>query len=167
MQMPTPREHFDSWFVNVLESLYEARDAGFVIMMTIFPLLERYLRQRSGIPGENDRLTDKFFDELRGIFPALGDADQARAFWQVYRNGLLHQGTFSQQVTLYYGVASHDIPETILIDKTAGNFVVHPVRFAKQVLEQIGNDFSTYEGATSAAPLLATVGNFKLRQKRR
>jgi hypothetical protein len=132
--MPTPREHFDSWFVKVLESLYQKHDAGFVIMMTVFPLLERYLRQRSGIPGENVRLNDKFFEELRGIFPKLGDASQARAFWQVYRNGLLHQGTFSQQETVYYGLASHDIPETIVIDKTTGNFVVHPVRFAKEVL---------------------------------
>jgi hypothetical protein len=87
---------------------------------------------------------------------------KARAFWQVYRNGLLHQGTFSQRIPVYYGLASHDITEIIVIDEATGNFCVHPVRFAKQVLEQIGNDFSTYEGAASAAPPLPTVAPFQI-----
>ena len=155
--MSDSRENFDAWFVNVLESLYPRREAGFVILMIAFPLLERYLRQRVGLPAEDDRLNSQFFDELRKLFPKLCDREQARDFWQVYRNGLLHQGTFSQQgVTC--GLASHDIAETISIDQN-GNFCVHPVLFAKQVLGQIVNDFATFEGASTPAPALSIVGS--------
>jgi hypothetical protein len=58
--MSDSRENFDAWFVNVLESLYPRREAGFVILMIAFPLLERYLRQRVGLPAEDDRLTTNF-----------------------------------------------------------------------------------------------------------
>jgi hypothetical protein len=178
--MPTTLEYFDSWFVKVLESLYPTRDAGFkgacapvtgaqtlirfVIMITIFPLLERYLRQRAGIPAENDKLNDKFFDELSIIPPELRDHkgdNKARDFWQMYRNGLLHQGTFFQKLKVYYGLASHDITTTIVVDENNGNFCVHPEFFAKRILRQIAYDFSTYEGASSAAPPLPTVGPYQ------
>jgi hypothetical protein len=158
--MSDSRENFDAWFVNVLESLYPRREAGFVILMIAFPLLERYLRQRVGLPAEDDRLTTNFYDELRKLFPKLRDSDQARAFWQIYRNGLLHQGTFSQK-RIIYGLASHDISDTIYIDQNKGIFCVHPVLFARQVLEQIRNDFATYEGASSVAPPLSTVGPYQ------
>jgi hypothetical protein len=143
--MSTSREHFDSWFVNVLESLYPTRDAGFVMLMTAFPLLERYLQQRARIPAENEKLNENFYNELCRLFPKLRDTRQARDFWQVYRNGVLHQGTFSQR-RVSYGAASHDIPESIYIDENKGIFIVHPVLFAKQVLENIVNDFATFEG---------------------
>jgi hypothetical protein len=40
-------ENFRLWFVRVLEGLYQQREAGFAIMMISFPLLDRYLRQKS------------------------------------------------------------------------------------------------------------------------
>lgn len=153
--MPTHRENFDSWFVKVLESLYPCRDAGFVILMAALPLLERYLRQRAGIPAENDKLTPAFYDELHKLFPEL-DAGQAQKFWTIYRNGLLHQVTFSQRAQVI-GLVSHDTKEAISIDER-GNFCIHLVRFAKRVLEKIENEFSKFEGASSAAPPLPTVG---------
>jgi hypothetical protein len=126
-----------------------------------FPLLERYLRQWVGLPAEDDRINNpRFYDELRKLFPALHDRNQAQDFWQVYRNGLLHQGTFSQQRVIS-GLASHDIAETISIDQN-GNFCVHPVLFAKRVLEQIANDFSTFEGTSTAAPPLCTAGPYQI-----
>jgi hypothetical protein len=157
----TPRENFESWFVNVLDSLYPRREAGFVILMTALPLLERYLRQRAGLPAEGVTINNpRFYDELRTIFPVLRDRNQAQHFWKVYRNGLLHQGTFSQQ-SVISGLASHDIAESICIDQN-GNFCVHPVLFAKRVLEQIANDFSTFEGASTAAPPLSTAGPYQI-----
>jgi hypothetical protein len=159
--MTTPRENFDSWFVNVLESLYPHREVGFVILLTVFPLLERYLRQRAGIPSEDDRLNPIFFDQLRAIFTKLLDQDTAKRFWTICRNGLLHQGTFSEQRARYgnYAFASHDLSEAIIIDQ--GNFGVHPVLFAKRALERIRNDFATFEGAASKAPPLSTVGAYQ------
>jgi hypothetical protein len=158
----TSRDNFHSWFVNILESLYSCREAGFVILMTAFPLLERYLRQRSNIPAEDSRLSDKFYDELRSLFPQLPDSDKAKTFWTICRNGLLHQATFSEQRARFghYGFASHDLQEAIVIDQH-GNFGVHPVYFAKQVLKQIEKDFGTYEGASSAAPPLSAVGLYE------
>jgi hypothetical protein len=115
------------------------------------------------IPAENASLSPKFYDELRTLFPQLPDSDKAKTFWQICRNGLLHQATFSEQRAIYgnYGFASHDLPGVIYIDQN-GNFGVHPVLFAKQVLEQIGSDFSTFEGASSAAPPLPTVGPYQI-----
>jgi hypothetical protein len=155
--MPTHRENFDSWFVNVLERLFRCRDAGFVILMTAFPLLERFLRQRAGLSAEDDNLTLKFYDELHNLFPELGNRDSTSDFWQVYRNGLLHQVTFSQKRAID-GSVSHDPQEIISINPANGNFCVHPVAFAKRILKEIGNDFSTFEGAASAAPGLPRIG---------
>jgi hypothetical protein len=154
----TSRENFRSWFVNVLDSLYPRREAGFVILMTAFPLLERYLRQKSGIPAEDSRLSPRFYDELRTLFPQLPDTDKAKTFWTIYRNGLLHQATFSEQRAKFghYAFASHDLHEAIIIDQR-GNFGIHPVYFAKQILEHIENDFGTYEGTASVAPPLSAV----------
>jgi hypothetical protein len=44
------RKDFELWFGRMLEDLYPNRDAGFVIVMTVFPLLERYLRQKLNLP---------------------------------------------------------------------------------------------------------------------
>jgi hypothetical protein len=161
VEMSTPRENFDAWFVKVLESLYPCRDAGFAILMIVFPLLERYLRQRVGIPSEDQMLSQgPAFDELYNLFPELRDEAHAKDFWQVYRNGLLHQGTFSRRSPAIYGLATHDIPQRIVIDDQNNAFLVHPVLFAKAVVEKIVNDFTTYEGAKSPAPPLSVVQNY-------
>jgi hypothetical protein len=60
-------ENFRSWFVQVLEQLYQQRAAGFAITMIAFPLLERYLRQKVGLTPEN-RLSPEFFAELLKLF---------------------------------------------------------------------------------------------------
>src|SRR5665213_484930 len=93
--MPTHLHNFRCWYSGILDSLYTNGNAGFVILMVAFPLLERYLREMSGV--NEGELTDRFYDELRRVFPVIPDNSIARQFWQVYRNGLLHQVTLSQQ----------------------------------------------------------------------
>jgi hypothetical protein len=160
--MATNRENFHSWFVKVLKSLYPCEGAGFVILMTVFPLLERYLRQGAGIPAETDfRLNEKFRDELCNIFPKLRDRVQAGNFWRIYRNGLLHRVTFSQRAHPVIGLASHEESEAVSI--VPNGFCIHPVLFAKRVLEVMGNNFSMFEGASSAAPPLSAVGLDEMR----
>jgi hypothetical protein len=154
----THRENFDFWFVEVLETLYPCREAGFVVLMATLPLLERYLRQRTGLVSENDKLTCKFYDELYKVLPELNTRDRAKDFWNIYRNGLLHQVTFSQNnKSKIRGSVSHDPKEIISFDPQTSNFRLHPVLFSKQVLKQIVSDFSMFEGASSAAPPLSTV----------
>lgn len=94
--MSTHRDNFDSWYKKMLELLYPHRDAGFPILLITFPLLERYLRQKTGLASD-EKLSDGFFDELTQIFPVLTSRVRARNLWQIYRNGLVHEITFSHQ----------------------------------------------------------------------
>jgi len=54
--------NFKSWFLDVLGDLYKNGEAGFVILMIAFPLLERYLREKSRV-HEGRKLTEAFYDE--------------------------------------------------------------------------------------------------------
>ncbi len=152
--MTTHHDNFRSWYVDTLEFLYPRREAGFPILMIVFPLLERYIRQKVGLPPQS-QLTDKFYDELRNMFPELTDKATAEQFWQVYRNGLLHEVTISRQNRkgdqMPVGRVSHDRPR-ISVDPD-GSFWIHPVDFAKRVTEVIEADFATFEGVVSASQL--------------
>ena len=57
--MNDTQERFTMWFKKPLEGLYEDPNAGFVILIATLPLLERFLREKSGV-GERD-LNDDFF----------------------------------------------------------------------------------------------------------
>jgi len=48
------RENFQQWFTNVLAPLFQKRDAGLVILMTAFPLLERYIRQKTPMSASDN-----------------------------------------------------------------------------------------------------------------
>lgn len=144
--MKSALDNFRSWYKSVLTRLYPDRDAGFVILMTAFPLLERYLRQKVKL-GNKAALDDKFFNQLVNFFPALLSKDNAKNFWQVYRNGLLHEVTLSTEnrkgTGMPTGWLSHDRP-SIEIEQD-GSFLVNPVDFTERVLAIIEADFSTFE----------------------
>lgn len=137
--------NFRAWFEDVLASLYKQHDAGFAIVMIAFPILERYLRQKVKLSPEAD-LTNDFFDKLCTILSEL-PIDKARDFWSVYRNGILHQVTFSPKTKklkpLPCGALSHQVAR-LKVD--AGGFFLNPVAFAKRVTEVVKADFSTFEG---------------------
>jgi hypothetical protein len=156
-------ENFQSWFVRVLESLYLRDDAGFAVTMMAFPLLERYLRQKVGLTPEQN-LSEGFYTELRGIFPELHTQAIARTFWQVYRNGILHQVAFSSQTRsrqpLPAGAFSSDLRDITI--SPSGEFFLNPEDFARRVTQQIENDFATFEGAGSSAPPLAVESSVPL-----
>jgi hypothetical protein len=152
------RQYFRDWFVTVLDDLYSNGNAGFPILMIVFPLLERYLREKSGT-HENSLSNNSFYLELRKIFPELINDQAAKNFWETYRHGLLHQVTVSLKnrkgVRLPSAWLSNDF-ETIEVDK-AGNFCVHPAKFAKRTIETIEKDFDTFEGKHSPNHPLSTV----------
>ena len=155
-------KNFKSWYVDILEGLYPNREAGFVILMVAFPLLERYLREKSGI--HEGKLNLYFYDELLHIFPELNTKDNANQFWHVYRNGLLHQvtirGGFRDEIQLPKGWVSNDF-HTLEIDKS-GNFWVHPAKFVKRVVEVIESDFITFEGRHSENHPLPVIKPYDL-----
>lgn len=148
--MSTNRNHYELWFKRLIQNLYADGDAGFVILMISIPLLERYLREKSGI-HESRTLNDNFYQELVAVFPSLLTSSQAEKFWQVYRNGLLHQVTLSKAprkgMQVPGGWLNGNAP-ALHIDSN-GEFWVDPKKFAETILNKIDSDFSTFEGASS------------------
>ncbi|MGV8057787.1 MAG: hypothetical protein AB2L12_07180 [Smithellaceae bacterium] len=153
------KENFKLWYRDIIESLYDNESAGFAILMLTFPLLERYLRSKSKL-SDKDSLNDIFYNALVKLFPALKDNKTASLFWNVYRNGILHQVTLSQQDRkgnmMPDGGVSGDIKESIKF--TSNHFYVNPAEFAKKVIYTIDEDFLTFEAlGVSGNPPLPSV----------
>ena len=147
--MATAIDNFRAWYVEPLRSLFPNTKAGFPILMIVFPLLERYLRQRVGLRGQ-DRLTDAFLDELVQLFGELKDRQIARTFWTAYRHGLLHEVTLSQSSrsggALPVAWLSHDMP--LFTVDAKGDYWLNPVPFATRIIETIEANFDVFEGGS-------------------
>jgi len=158
-EMPTHKDNFNLWFREIIESLYKNEDAGFPLLMLTFPLLERYLRKKSNT-SESSSVGDPFYDELLNFFPILNNRVNAKKFWQVYRNGILHQATLSQRdrkgINMPDGWLSGDEKEDVHID-SSGAFWVNPVYFASHVINAIDKDFLNFEARSNSDHRLATV----------
>lgn len=157
--MSTDLTNFRSWYADTLALLAPHRDCGIAMFMITLPLLERYLRQKNGRrPAEN--LNDSCMATLRGLFPTLINNPAAWQFWNVYRNGFLHQATLSLQsksgTELPTGWLSHDKPRPLLVESD-GSFWVNPVLFSEVVVQTIESDFAVFSGASTPAPPLPTV----------
>jgi len=147
--------NFRRWFVGPLESLYwhENNDAGFVIAMTVFPLLERYLRQKADIP-EGSSLDSRFHDELVALFPEMRSRNYAKHIWHACRNGLLHQVTFNFTTSLSVGFDAVD-PVIVIQGQSVR---INPGLFARRVISAIENDFVTFEGGPPL-PIILPIPN--------
>ena len=158
--MDCHKKNFEVWYKAILEWLYSNRDAGFVILMVAFPLLERYLREKSRVQDRN--LNNGSYNELASVFPELKSQKDARNFWHVYRNGLLHQVAFSKKnrkgIKLPDGWVSNDV--AAISKDSNGDFWVHPAEFAKRVIDTIEKDFATFEAQHSPDHPLPSVHQF-------
>jgi hypothetical protein len=155
------RNYFEMWFGDFLDplpertgnhalSLQETPASGKVVMMVTLPILERYMRGKSGLPSDG-YLTKDHRKIILSIFPNLRD-DDARTFWDYCRNGLLHQTTFKSE-DLHF-VAEGD---AITLGNKPGKFSVNPRAFCKVVLAAIRRDFASYVAAESTLYRLPTV----------
>jgi hypothetical protein len=153
--MTVSEADFRKWFVESLAPLRKNGDAGFIFVFGAFPLLERYLRRKSGCPdGQN--LTPAFFANLGLLFPDI--AGNEHQFWDCYRNGLLHQATFPAAkldkktgiwVTLpEAGISGHD-PRPVYFLPVANQFFLNPISFFDAVTIAILADFAVYEGGST------------------
>ena len=150
--MTTSEANFRNWFVTSLAPLRTNGDAGFIFVLTAFPLLERYLRRKSSCPEGQD-LTPAFFTNLGSLFTDI--AGYEREFWNCYRNGLLHQVTFSRAkfdkrkgiwVTLpEAGLSGYD-PRPVYFLPSQAQFYLNPISFFDAIVSAILGDFATYEG---------------------
>src|SRR5882672_9726649 len=137
-------DNYRSWFKEPIERLYADGHGGFAVLILTIPLLERYLREKSGV-HEGD-LNTRFYDEFLKLFPKLGTRDVAKEFWQVYRNGLLHQVTMSKAYRSGINVRPGWITaqsDAITVD--AGGFLCDPRGFAVTVLAAVEANFATFE----------------------
>ena len=155
--MSSNLDNFRAWYVQVLDGLYEKRDAGIAVLMISLPLLERYLRRKHKLTPE-DGMSDAAMSGLCAMFPALRTVIQARAFWNVYRNGFLHQATVSRSTKggalLPDGWLTHDIADPVRLEPD-GSFTVNPVLLSKQIVNTIGGDFSVFESDAPSLPQVA------------
>ncbi len=71
--MSDNHDNFVKWFKEPLNCLYQNTDAGFIILMGSLPLLERYLRQKTGI--FEDKLDPTFYKAFTDIFPSIGNPE--------------------------------------------------------------------------------------------
>jgi hypothetical protein len=157
--MPTDKENFQFWFVDVLERLHNERSAGIASLMVTLPLLERYMRLKNGL-GPNDPIKNGM-GTLRTLFPVFTTDAHAYEFWTVYRHGFLHQATLSDVARngsgLPKGWLSQDLGTPVEV-ATDGSFRLDPVSFSRRVIKTIEADFAIFVGAGTAAPALADAG---------
>lgn len=155
--MSINKQNFQTWFRNPLQRLFEDEHAGFPILMICLPLLERYLRQKSG--SFEKGLNDRFYQLFQQIF-GLRTENETREFWQTFRNGLLHQATFSKankrgEIMPKGSLTSSE--EVVVFDQKKRIFMVSPQRFAERVIQTIEADFITFEQTSSPNHPLAEV----------
>jgi hypothetical protein len=146
--------NFKLWYKRVLENLYDDPDAGFPILMMTFPLLERYLREKSE-NYENNSLNDKYHEELLKVFPELMTVGNSKTFWKIYRHGILHQATLSKKDKTISGCLTSRY-NSINID-SKGVIYINPADFSKKVIMAIESDFNTFIAASSTNHMLPVV----------
>ena len=158
--MGTDLENFRAWYVVTLESLYPRRESGIPIFMIALPLLERYLRQRNQIKPQ-DNLNQACMDDLCSIFSELKSVESGWKFWNVFRNGFLHQATLSLKSKrgqdLPEGWLSHDQPHPVVVDSNGG-MCVHPVLFSKRVIKIIEDNFDVFSANGTPLPKVEMYG---------
>ncbi len=131
----THQENFRNWFADHIRALAPDRNAGFILALVSFPLLERYLRQKTKAEPKHPR----FIAGLLEILPELQTPAIAQTFWTTYRHGLLHNVAMSRET---HGL-THD--SRIVEIESTGKVWLNPVLFASRVLEAIETDFHTFE----------------------
>jgi hypothetical protein len=148
--MKTTRDYFNDWFKKTLSDLYVKEEAGFIVFMMSLTLLERYLRQKTGL-NTRGNARKVFSSDLSRLFPKIGGIGPAEIFWEVCRHGLMHQATFrivTESGETISEIGLHNDADVVEYksDGSRHCFVISPVKFSKAVIREIENDFSTFEG---------------------
>jgi len=87
------QDRLEKWFFEPLRRM--DRDEGFIILMVILPLYERYLRITHSQLFEGDGKGN--FYKNHPVFKhikqelSLKNKENAYHFWQIFRNGLMHK----------------------------------------------------------------------------
>jgi hypothetical protein len=137
-KMPTPKELFDCWYaipLKYLEGLPNGTGAFVALAVSCF-LYERYatayLKDNGKSANDKNRIK-----QLASDFQV--DENTANAFWNVVRNGFLHQGMGLQKNnqggSFPEWAVSHDFPCIALEEGSPGLLKIQPWLFRDRVLE--------------------------------
>lgn len=130
---------FDRWFVQPLGNLQSIPngDGGFIALATSCFLYERYAIARLKVLGlkADDKQKIKMF-----VIDFSTDKSSADAFWNVIRNGILHQGMPKQKE---YGkplpgyILHHSFIEPVKLTNVNGESIlmIQPWLFMNRVIE--------------------------------
>jgi hypothetical protein len=142
-------DNFIKWFKNPITSLHKNTDAGFVILMASLPLLERYLREKTGV--HEKPLEPRFYEDFVKIFPSARDWKTAKTFWEIYRHGLLHQATLKTKAGIIEAAVHNEAKDLeIGYNRQGLVFTVSPVKFSEKIIEAIELDFPTFKAVSSS-----------------
>jgi hypothetical protein len=132
---------FQRWFARpfkVLEEKLDHGDGGFIVLATSCFLYERYAKailKEHGAMGN----TDGIYARLQDDFDV--DADTAKLFWEIIRNGFLHFGMpklfeGGKPIADGWQTSNYDVP--MEIDRSSGVVLkVNPWRFGSRVVELV------------------------------
>src|SRR6266545_5128779 len=151
--------NFRRWIRDPVQCLLKQKHAGFALAMISFPVLERLVRGKSG--ASDSQTNQPFYSALTNCFSALRDPPSgkfryvAQVFWQGFRNGILHQATFSTKPAKVQGneqpaafcVFHPESGIAIEVRDSKRVIIVDPFAFSESVLELIESDFDSYRKA--------------------
>jgi len=94
----TQKEKVEIWFIEPLKRM--KGDDGFACLMLCFPLLESIMRFELRIADEQDLTLSDESPTLKWFAKFLQiPAQEARAIWDAFRNGLLHRAMIKSTVS--------------------------------------------------------------------
>lgn len=140
-------EKFAKWFKSPLTALCQFSDTDFAILLIALPVIERYLREKSG-EREKTGLGKPFYDELGRVFPELPTSeDDRKRFWKAFRHGLLHQA--AMKIADGFSAVLDRSAAVIEFDATNKTIRVSAPAVARRILQAVENDFSKFEAPSS------------------
>jgi len=150
--LQTTEDKYKLWIKSPLERLLNEEHTDFVIMLIALPMLERYLREKSGAK-ERLKLPPLFYVEFGNLFPELKQDKDRRTFWEVFRHGLAHQFMMNTES----GTSARLDRKGPLVSYDSNVFTVNAPEFARRAMAQIESDFHTFEASSSRHHLFANV----------
>lgn len=138
-QNASPIERFDGWFVKSIKKMNELPegDGAFAAMMVALPLYERYIigkLKMDGKPSGEEDIRKEIAADLEL------DVHQRGIFWEMFRNGFMHQGMGKAGKTKWMvGHTFGELPEFKTVD--GHSYVcLDPWKFADRVLDRFQKD---------------------------
>ena len=134
--MEDPKDLFKRWYVQPLEKLKSISngDGAFIALSTSCFLYERYavaVIKQSGEKAEPEKKVKQLMTDFNI------DKETAQSFWNVMRNGLLHQGMPTQKKNLPRWRFNAEFIQPIALSKNKGLYElqVQPWLFMDRVVK--------------------------------